>query len=293
MLLLDWVNHRFQKFGKPSSSAKGALDILDAIDAGNSFFCTHYGEVMVSAAASLGWVDRALALRRPDNRWHGATEHTSTEIWSNQYGKWILFDPTFAMYVEKNGVPLSAYEFRQEWFNHDARDVMFVMDKDRKRYRKSDMPVFRGRYPGFGDLTFDPGATDVYAFIGYIPNTDVMDNGFDYGRMFITKDKLCEGTKWHTRTNPTNPAIDPYFPINQAAVSLAVNGSVVRVSLQTLTPNFKVYEVQFDGGDWKPANETFIWTPHLGKNHMEAKAVNRFGVDGPVSTAEIEVKAKK
>src|SRR3954466_7911621 len=26
ILLLDWVNHRFKKFGKPSSSARGALD---------------------------------------------------------------------------------------------------------------------------------------------------------------------------------------------------------------------------------------------------------------------------
>src|SRR6266704_739451 len=31
LLLLDWVNHRFKKFGKPSSPARGALDILKAI----------------------------------------------------------------------------------------------------------------------------------------------------------------------------------------------------------------------------------------------------------------------
>src|SRR5437588_605494 len=38
VLLLDWVNHRFKKFGKPSSPARGALEILPAIDSGNSFF---------------------------------------------------------------------------------------------------------------------------------------------------------------------------------------------------------------------------------------------------------------
>src|SRR5438105_3886312 len=146
VLLLDWVNHRFKKFGRPSSPARGALKILEAVDEGNSFFCSHYGDVMVSAAASLGWIDRPLALRRPDKMGQGSTEHTSTEIWSNQYGKWILFDPTFAMYMEKDGVPLSAYEFRQEWFYHEGRDVVFVLDKDRKRYRKADMPVHRGRY---------------------------------------------------------------------------------------------------------------------------------------------------
>src|SRR5438105_13624022 len=98
-----------------------------------------------------------------------------------------MLDPTFAMYVEKDGVPLSAYEIRQEWYYHDGKDLVFVLDKERHRYRKSDMPVFRGRYKGFGDLTLDPSAIIVYAFIGYVPNTDLMDRGDDYGNMFITQ----------------------------------------------------------------------------------------------------------
>jgi len=50
----------------------------------------HYADVLVSAAASLGWVDRSLALRRPTAIGTGSTEHSSTEIWSNQYRKWVL-----------------------------------------------------------------------------------------------------------------------------------------------------------------------------------------------------------
>jgi len=291
VLLLDWANHRFRKFGRPSSPARGALDILQAIDAGHSFFCSHYGDVFVSAAASLGWVDRPLALRRPDNVGQGSTEHTSTEIWSNQYRKWVLFDPTFSMYMEKDGVPLNAYEFRQEWFYQGARDVVFVLDKDRKRYRKSDMPVLRGRYEGFGDLALDGGATNVYAFIGYVPNTNLMDEGADYGHMFITQDRLCDGTSWHKRTVPADPARDPYFPINQAALSLAARGPALRVSLKTLTPNFKTYLVRIDRGGWSPVGDAFDWTPHDGPNRLEVKTVNRFDVDGPVSRAEVNVAA--
>lgn len=288
VLLVDWVNHRFKKFGKPSSPARGALDILQAIDEGNSFFCSHYGDVMVSAAASLGWVDRPLALRRPNNRGSGSTEHTSTEIWSNQYRKWVVLDPTFAMYFEKDGVPLSAYEFRQEWFYHDAKDVTFVLDKDRKRYHKSDFPVFRGRYPGFGDLVLDGGATNVYAFIGYVPNTDLMDRGCDYGQMFITRDAICDGTPWHKRLNPADPAHDPYFPINQAALTLVPDGTRIQVSLKTLTPNFKTFLARLDGAEWKPVSDHFAWTPHAGMSRLDVTSVNLFGVDGPVSTAELQ-----
>jgi hypothetical protein len=288
LLLLDWVNHRFKKFGKPSSEARGALDILEANDAGHAFFCAHYADVFVSAAASLGWVDRALALRRPDHVGQGSTEHSSTEIWSNQYRKWVMLDPTFAMYVEKDGVPLNAFEIRREWFERDGRDLVFVLDKERRRYRKADMPVLRGRYKGFGDLVLDPGALNPYGFIGYIPNTDFLDAGKDYGRMFITQDALCGATKWHKRDVPKNPAVDPYFPINQAAVTLEPRDSTLRIGLRTLTPNFKTFLARIDGAEWRPVGESFDWELRDGANRLEVMSVNRFDVEGANSMVEIK-----
>src|SRR5881397_2035157 len=38
VLLMDWAHRQFRKFGKPSSDAKGALDILKAIEEGHTFF---------------------------------------------------------------------------------------------------------------------------------------------------------------------------------------------------------------------------------------------------------------
>jgi hypothetical protein len=40
-----------------------------------------------------------------------------------------------------------------------------------------------------------------------------MDAGEDYGKMFIVKDKLCDGTKWHIRTNPAIPRSIRTFPL--------------------------------------------------------------------------------
>jgi hypothetical protein len=112
--LMDWTHHQFKKFGRPSTLAKGAHEILKANDEGHRFFCTQYGPVMVSTADGLGWVDRALALRRHQgvNKNGGSTEHNTTEIWSNQYRKWAMLDPTSNMYLEKDGVPLNAWEIR-------------------------------------------------------------------------------------------------------------------------------------------------------------------------------------
>jgi hypothetical protein len=290
--LMDWTHRQFKKFGRPSTNCHGALQILQAIDEGHTFFCAQYANVLVSAAASLGWVDRPLALRRHQgaNKNGGSTEHSVTEIWSNQHRKWVMLDPTSNMFVEKDGVPLNAWELRQEWFYRGGKNLVFVIGKERKKYRKSDLPIFLGRFAGFGDLTVDPDEPDKYGFIGYIPNTDLMNSGYDYAKMFITKDALCDGTKWHTRTLPANPAVDPYFPMGQAALSLRTEKEKIHVMLQTLTPNFKRYEVQINGGGWKSSDEQFNWALRPGSNRLEARTVNQFGVTGPLSTAEIEVK---
>lgn len=89
VLLMDWTHRQFKKFGRPSTNCHGALDILGAIGEGHTFFCAQYAEVLVSTAASLGWVNRSLALRRHKgvNKLGGSTEHTVTEMWSNQHRK--------------------------------------------------------------------------------------------------------------------------------------------------------------------------------------------------------------
>jgi hypothetical protein len=292
VLLMDWTHRQFTRFGRPSTNCHGALAILGAVGDGHTFFCAHYAEVLVSAAASLGWVDRSLALRRHQgvNKNGGSTEHSVTEMWSNQHRKWVMFDPTSKMVLETNGVPLNAWEIRQEWFYRGGTNLVFVVGKERKRYRKSDLPIVLGYFSGFGELTVDPDEPDKYGFIGYIPNTDLMNAGYDYAKMFITKDALCDGTKWHVRTLPANPAADSYFPMGQAALSLRAEGGSIRVALKTLTPNFKRYEVRVDGGEWKTTGEDFIWPVHMDSNRLEARTVNQFGVTGPISRAEVVVK---
>jgi hypothetical protein len=290
--LMDWTHHQFKKFGRPSTLAKGAYEILKAIDEGHSFFCTQYGQVMVSTAACLGWVDRALALRRHQgvNKNGGSTEHTTTEIWSNQYRKWVMLDPTSNMYLEKDGVPLNAWEIRQDWFYNDGKGLTIVVGKERKRYKKSDLPIWLAKFDGFGDLTIDPDELDKYGFIGYITNTRLTDSGYDYGGMFIVKDQLCDGTQWHTRKLPENPATDPYFPIGQSAMTLTAENGKLMVTLKTLTPNFKRFEARTDSGKWNPSTDKFDWVVHAGANRLEARTVNAFGIIGSVSTAEIQAK---
>ncbi|MCC6231838.1 MAG: hypothetical protein IT580_04300 [Verrucomicrobiales bacterium] len=212
-----------------------------------------------------------------------------TEIWSNQYRKWVMLDPTSNLYLERDGTPLNAFEIRQEWFYSSGTNLVFVVGKERKRYRKEELPIVLKQFPDFGELAIHPDELDKYGFIGFIPNTDLMDRGHDYGGMFIIQDALCEGTSWHQRVIPREPSVDPYFPIGQAALELGAMGGEIGVRAQTLTPNLDHYEARMDGGDWRPQEARFAWPVHDGTNRLEVRTLNRFGIPGPVSTAVLRV----
>ena len=91
-------------------------------------------------------------------------------------------------------------------------------------------------------------------------------------------------------TNSFDPK-DAYYPINQAAMALVREGGAVKVTLGTLTPNFKEFRVRLDGGEWKTSEPTFTWAVKAGKNRLEAMSVNRFGVEGAISTVVLDVTA--
>jgi hypothetical protein len=200
-----------------------------------------------------------------------------------------MLDPTSNMHLEVGGVPLNAFEIREEWFYRAGTNLTFVVGRERERYGKSDLPIVLKRFPDFGDLAVHPDELDKYGFIGYIPNTDLMDGGLDYGKMFIVKDALCDGTRWHVRVNPENPPTDPYFPIHQAELRLFARVDAIEVALRTFTPNFDRFEARREGATWERCDEKFLWRLRPGQNRIEVRTVNRFGVSGPVSSATFDV----
>ena len=293
VILMDWVYKRIKKFGTPSAKPQGALEIFKAVDQGHTFYCAHYAKSLVSCAASLGWVNRSIALHVSNNPpGGGAPEHSTTEMWSNQYAKWVLFDPTYAMYVERDGVPLSGWEVRQAWFYGDRGKLDFVIGRQRRKYKAKDMPIFRASHAGYGDLSLKPRTIDKLAFMGIIPNTNLMDAEPDYAKMFILKDdKVCKGVKWHNRDNPAAPATEPYFPLNQADLKLTpVEGkTALKVDLDTMTPNLAGYRYRIDGKKWTSGKPT-EWSLHKGTNTLEVVTVNKFAVEGVPSKVVLEMK---
>ena len=249
-LLMRWVWDQWD-FGHAQElyNLQDPLWILRETRKEHVFQCMHSGSVMMATMASLGCVCRR----------NNSSNHTWNEVWSNQYGKWVFMDATHNIWHERNGIPLSSLEY------YHARYV-----------EQTDQVVTHARDDDIWHL--EPKKSSIRMGI-YGTNAYVYQRASWRTVRFL----IAEGAD-----NPVDPK-DLYYPINQAALALAPDGEALKVTLGTMTPNFKEFRVRIDGDKWRPTEPAFSWPVRLGKNRLEAISVNSFGVEGPVSTVAINV----
>lgn len=111
LLLKDWTAAQFPEGNPEPYPPWDAMTILDWIRGGvTGGFCGQYSQVLLQALASQGYTARYVEAGPPDNPYN----HFVTEVWSNQFDKWVLLDADFNLHFERNGVPQSVLEV------HDA-----------------------------------------------------------------------------------------------------------------------------------------------------------------------------
>lgn len=79
-------------------------------DSGVGFICDAYAATYTSSCISVGLNARMMHLESIDGRGHYATE-----VWSDDYNKWVFMDPLFDWYFTIDGVPLSTLELHNLW----------------------------------------------------------------------------------------------------------------------------------------------------------------------------------
>jgi hypothetical protein len=137
--------------------------------------------------------------------------------WTFETGQTIDLGPRTATVRKLDVLPYVKNKYSERF--------VFVDRRKGTRYRKAGVEK--------------PYPAQLFAFIGYVPNTNFLDAGPDWAGMFITRtdDEVCRGTRWHVRDCPEDPAVDPYFPINQAALSLVPKERNLKAGVRTMTPN--------------------------------------------------------
>ena len=285
VLLSDWVHRQFKKFGQPSKNTVNALEILELVQKGGVFYCAQYSSVFMSSCYSLGWVARDLGLHRLLGN-PGSPEHSVPEVWSNQYRKWIIMDPTFNIYIEKNGLPLNGNELRDEYFGNKGEDLTYVQGAEKRKFKKSELPIKYTELAGFSVNAF---YIDWYSFLFFMDNSNYMDNPPSFGnKCFMIYDERNSSVKWHKRDVPKDKK-EAYWTLGEANMSFAAGEKgKLEVELSTNTPDFGTFLVKEDDKEWKETGNKISWALNPGLNKLTVTTRNNTGVKGPENSISIK-----
>ena len=261
---------------------------------------------------NLALVAALVAMGHPARWVNISTKHTYghevTEVWSNDFDKWVFLDSTrdYYIYDPDTGIPLSLVEI-----GHRLAEVMpgpatwefpvqwqlpekSMLDGVRIAYREGDNEhtvLSEDEIEGQELLTFKghvqmPLRNDFASRPHPLPWRISSNWGSDqfychYSEMFPRKEEYQHHTNRWQDFNPT---------LHQAELTLSETAGpgVLRVDVDTETPHFDVFLARVDSGDWRPYPTTgFEWRLHEGLNRLCVKTRNRAGVCGPESRASI------
>jgi hypothetical protein len=249
-----------------------------------SGMCVIYSNTFVQCALAVGLQARGNIL----------DHHFVSEVWSNEYKKWVTFDvaastdsirPAFHM---KDDLPLNALETHTLARAGKKDQVWIVPAGPHPKINGADQKKENMLGPNEWEPRFGMPFRNNY-LTSWLPGE--LEHGFiqyHYDGYLWWKDTAIP--KYEEYTYQSSHPRDFYWTINQAQVFLSATDkpAELAVRLDTVTPNFAGYLVRVDGGEWKESGPDFAWTLHAGTNTLEAKPVNAFKHDGITSLVKIE-----
>jgi len=270
-ILRDWVRRQW-KYGYPDEVSRDydSIDILRRAKNGESFWCSEYAVVFIQCALSLGYQARYVALRKG---------HVIAEIWSNEFKKWVIMDPTFNIHFEKKGIPLNCLDLFNA-FNDNQTEEICVMEGN---YKPEDICIKFGVHEltGISIKNYRYKTMDYYSEgFSIRMRNDWFTN--KYPKLHPKGNMVTNSITWG---GSKHRAIrDFYFPLNVTAVKLERMNNVsigFNIFLNTFTPNFSHFVVYIDEKSKDvTGDDHLVWILHKGKNYFNVASVNKFGIKG-------------
>ena len=290
LLLRNWIRSkiRINDIG-PYPGNHSAESILDYGLKGYGFHCGHFMAVQNAIMNAYGYVTRSLGAG-PGGQGGYDFHHGIDEIWLNSYHKWFLSDAKYDHHFEKNGIPLSALETRDEYLKNKAADIKLVKGPERMaldfdtEYNKSKEYF-----------------ASVYTNIEWNKHNDLYTNWpKDSSYMIMYNDNYFKHHVWIWDGKPHWAYNTPHMQLisdrsaiewtpNTIASTVKIEGDKAIISLITSTPNFKTYQMKdSENEDWKNISTPAEVPLKKDKNEFIFRIVNTAGVSGPEHIVKIE-----
>ncbi len=293
LLLREWIKTviQIEDHGDPYPGGGYVEGILDEALDGTGFHCGHFMKVQNGIMNAYGYVTRTIGAG-PGIKGVADGHHGINEVWSNKYNKWILSDAKYNHHFEKEGIPLSALEIRDEYLKNGAADIVMVKGIN--------------RIPTQFDETFKRSAASfarTYTWIEYHTN----NNMFTVWPKFETlltmyADDYFNNNTWIWGDKPHWAYDKPEFMIiepNRDAIEwspntidskLSIEGHVAHIKLISDTPNLKEYQMkEMVSEDWQKVESNLQIELTDNTHEIIFRILNLANVFGPEHHVKITI----
>jgi hypothetical protein len=264
--------------------------ILDAALEGHGFHCGHYMIVQNAVMNAYGYVTRCLGAG-PGVKGGPDGHHGINEIWSNQFQKWFLSDAKYNHHFEKNGIPLSALEVRDEYLKNKAADISLVKGRDRQVIPQDGVENAKGEIIQTTKERFAQTYTWIEwesvnnRFTGWPDNSDAISKLIMYADAYFKNNTWIWDGKphWAYSTEYMLPVSDrrsiEWIP-NSIEPVVKIEADVARITLTSVTPNLKSYQMK-EGNQWKDVPASLDLPANSGTQEYIFRTINLADVPGP------------
>lgn len=259
ILLRHWIkNHIKIDLENPHYSGEGAVEgILDAAMQGEGFHCGHFATVQNGILNAYGYVTRFLGAG-PGVAREFDGHHGTNEVWLNKHHKWMVIDAKYEHHFEKDGVPLSALEIRDEYLKNKAVDIEMLKGPDL-------IPIEFDKEIGESKEAF----AQTFTWITYQGNDDFFSAWPHHKEIVLWyQDEFFKNNTWMRNGKPhwaynhpemvklieTRDAIE--WTPNTIDSKVTIDGTKALVKLTSSTPNIKAYQMkETPSGEWQEVSE--------------------------------------
>ncbi len=285
LLLRHWIKSviKIDDHGDPYPGGNSAEGILDEALQGQGFHCGHYMVVQNGIMNAYGYVTRTLGAG-PGVEGGPSGHHGINEIWLNDYNKWFLSDAKYDHHFEKDGIPLSALEIRDEYLKNKAADIIKVKGPERTPTDKD---------PETG--TSKERSAQTYTWIEFHTNNDMFTVWPHHETLLsMYEDEYFKSHTWYWGDGPhwayelsdfmrlvkDRDAIE--WTPNTIASEVEIEDGVASIRLISETPNLKEYQMKAQpSGEWEKVDDVLSVDLSKKRHEFVFRCVNILGVTGP------------
>jgi hypothetical protein len=296
LLLRDWIRKviRISDYSDTYPGDGYAEGILDAALKGYGFHCGHYMIVQNAVMNAYGYVTRCLGAG-PGVKGGPDGHHGINEIWLDKYHKWFLSDAKYNHYFEKNGIPLSALEIRDEYLKNRMADVLLLKGAARTPIEFDGVVNKKGEMVKVTKADF----AQTYTWIEW----EKSNNRFTVWPAFDSKLNMYQDDYFKNHTwiwdgkphwaynkpeymNRINERKAIEWTPNTISSKVTLDGNKARIELQSNTPNLKTYQMKENPGEepaaseWKDIAATTTVELKKDTNEILFRTKNLAGVTG-------------